>query len=362
MQFMRLSENGPGRARAVAGGSARAPGPLGACAYPQRRLRRLDMRRLLAVVAIAAAAPTGAGAAEWPSKPVRLVVPFAAGGAADTIGRLYAEALSAAFSRQFYIENRVGGGGLVGTEAVARAEPDGLTLMVSGIPTHVLGPAMNKNAGFDPMRDFTHIGYFGGTPNVLVVHPSLGVTTYGDFLALARAGGGVEYVSAGFGTMGNWVAEFLAAREKIKLVHVAYKGGAQALLDLVGGHVKVGMLTWSNVAEAVRAGKLIPLAVTSAQRLRYLPDLPTLKELGHADFVATAWYSLSGPAGLPADIVESANHEVVNALERPQVKRQIEQDAIEVRAMTPAEVTRFMQNEIDRWTPMIRQLLGAKAQ
>ena len=137
------------------------------------------MTRILAVIAVVAVWSAGAFAAEWPGKPVRVVVPFAAGGAADTIGRFHADALTAAFGKQFYVENRVGGGGLVGTEAVARAQPDGLTLMVSGIPTHVLGPAMNKNVGFDPMRDFTHIAYFGGTPNVLVAHPSLGVTTYG---------------------------------------------------------------------------------------------------------------------------------------------------------------------------------------
>ena len=315
---------------------------------------------VFAALAAAALAAFGARAAEWPSKPVRVVVAFAAGGAADAFGRLYVDALSAAFGKQFYVENRVGGGGLVGTEAVARAEPDGLTLMVSGIPTHVLGPAMNKNVGFDPMRDFTHIAYFGGTPNVLVVHPSLNVGSYADFLALARGSDGLEYVSAGFGTMGNWIAEFLAAKEKIKLVHVAYKGGAHAVLDLVAGHVKVGMLTWSIVAEHVRAGRLVALATTSGQRLPYRADVPTLRELGHADFVATTWYSLSGPAGLSPDIVESANREVAKALERPQVKRQIEQDAIEVRAMSPAEVTRFMQSEIDRWTPMIAQLTGAK--
>jgi len=175
------------------------------------------MIRVFAVVlpGVIVLSSVGAFAAEWPAKPVRLVVPFAAGGAADTMGRLHAEALTAAFGKQFYVENRVGGGGLVGTEAVARAEPDGLTLMVSGIPTHVLGPAMNKNVGFDPMHDFTHIAYFGGTPNVLVAHPSLGVTTYRDFLAFARDGDGIEYVSAGFGTMGNWIAEFLAAKEGI---------------------------------------------------------------------------------------------------------------------------------------------------
>ena len=316
------------------------------------------MVRVLGIIA-AVALSSPAFAAEWPSKPVRLVVPFAAGGAADTIGRLYAEALGAAFGKPFYVENRVGGGGLLGTEAVARAEPDGLTLMVSGIPTHVLGPAMNKNVGFDPMRDFTHIAYFGGTPNVLLAHPSLGVTTYQDFLALAREAKGIEYVSAGFGTMGNWIAEFLAAKEKIKLVHVAYKGGAQAVLDLVAGHVKVGMLTWSIVAEHVRAGRLLALATTSGQRLPYRAEVPTLRELGHPDFVATTWYSLSGPAGVAPDIVESVNREVVNALEQPQLKRHIEQDAIETKAMSPAEVTRFMQSEIDRWTPIIRRLLGA---
>lgn len=316
------------------------------------------MRILPALVVLLAA--LSAGAAEWPSKPVRVVVPFAAGGSADSFGRLYGDALGAAFGRQFYVENRVGGGGLLGTEAVARADPDGYTLMVSGIPTHVLGPAMKGNVGFDPMRDFTHIAHFGGTPNVLVAHPSLGVRSYQDFLALARGGNGMEYVSAGFGTMGNWVAEYLAAKESIRLGHVAYKGGAQAMLDLLAGHVKVGMLTWSTVGEHVRAGQLVALAVTSARRLPYIADVPTLRELGHAEFVAIAWYSLSGPARLPPDIVESLNREVVKAADWPQVKRQIERDAIETRAMSAAEVTRFMQSEIDRWTPMIRQLLGAQ--
>jgi tripartite-type tricarboxylate transporter receptor subunit TctC len=317
------------------------------------------MIRVLAALVGIVLAVAGAAAAEWPSKPVRIVVPFAAGGAADTLGRLYADALSAAFGRQFYVENRIGGGGLIGAEAVARAEPDGLTLMVSGIPTHVLGPAMNRNVGFDPMRDFTHIAYFGGTPNALVVHPSLGVSAYRDFLALARGADGVEYVSAGFGTMGNWIAEYLASKEAVKLVHVAYKGGAQAMVDLLAGHVKVGMLTWSTVAEHIRAGRLRALAVTSAQRLPNAPEAPTLQELGH-DFVATAWYSLSGPAGLSPDIVERVNREIVRAADRPQVRRQIEQDAIEAKPMSPAEVRSFMQSEIDRWTPMIAALAGAR--
>jgi tripartite-type tricarboxylate transporter receptor subunit TctC len=302
-----------------------------------------------------------AGAADWPTKPVRIIVPFAAGGAADAQGRLYADALSAAFGRQFMVENRAGGGGLIAAEAVARAAPDGYTLMVSGIPIQVLAPAMNRNVGYDPMRDFTHIAYFGGTPNVLVVHPALGVKSYRDFVALVRGqSDSVDYVSAGVGTMGNWVAEYLAAGESIRLTHVAYKGGAAALLDLLAGHVQVGMLSWSSVAEHIRAGALLPLAVTSAERVPYLADVPTLRELGYPDFVATTWFSLSGPAGLPPEIVERINREVVKAMDRPQLKKQIAQDAIETRPMTAAEVTRFSQSEIDRWTPLIKKMMAIK--
>src|ERR1700688_3499341 len=142
-----------------------------------------------------------AAADDWPERPVRIVVPFSAGGAADTFGRFYADALSKAFGKPFFVENRVGAGGLIATEDVARAKPDGYTLMVSGIPTHVLGPAMNKNVSFDPMRDFTHIAYFGGAPNAFVVHPDFGVRSFADFMARAKGeSGGIEYVSAGVGT------------------------------------------------------------------------------------------------------------------------------------------------------------------
>jgi tripartite-type tricarboxylate transporter receptor subunit TctC len=321
------------------------------------------MRRLCGLVAILLLVPCAALAAEWPAKPVRVIVPFAAGGAADTAGRLYSDALGVVFGKQFIVENRTGGGGLIGAEAVARADADGYTLLVSGVPIQVLAPAMNKYVGYDPMRDFAHIAYFGGTPNVLVVHPSLGVKSYQDFLARARgAAGGTEYVSAGFGTMGNWVAEYLGTAERIKLTHVAYKGGAVALLDLLAGHVKVGMLSYSSIAGHLRAGTLVPLAVTSANRLPYLPELPTLSELGHRDFVATTWFSLSGPAGMPRDIVRALNREVINAMATPMVKKQIAYDAIETRPMTPTEVTQFSQSEIDRWTPLIKRVMAAKAQ
>ncbi|MGD0026560.1 MAG: tripartite tricarboxylate transporter substrate binding protein [Xanthobacteraceae bacterium] len=323
-----------------------------------------SMRRVI-ILGIAAAAlalsAIAAGAEDWPSRPVRIVVPFAAGGAADTFGRLYADALSSAFGQQFYVENRLGAGGLIATEGVARAKPDGYTLIVSGIPTHVLGPAMNKNVSFDPMRDFTHIAFFGGAPNVFVVHPDFGARSLGAFMARARSeSGGIEYVSAGFGTLGNWVAEYLAATADIKLVHVAYKGGANAVLDLIAGHVKVGMLTYSSVAEHIRAGALIPLAVTASARLAQMPEVPTFRELGYPELVATTWFALSGPAAMPADIVTRLNRSVVAAMERPQMRKLVEQDAVETKAMTAAEVTRYIQSEIDKWQPIIARMIGSK--
>src|SRR5580692_2919833 len=302
-----------------------------------------------------------AAADDWPERPVRIVVPFSAGGAADTFGRFYADALSNAFGKQFFVENKVGAGGMIGTEEVARARPDGYTLVVSGIPTHVLGPAMNKNVSFDPMRDFTHIAFFGGAPNAFVVHPDFGVRSFAEFLARAKVeSGGVSYVSAGVGTVGNWVADYLGVEAAIKLVHVPYKGGANAVLDLVAGRVKVGMLTYSSVSAQIGAGTLVPLAVTASARLPQMPDVPTFRELGYPELVATTWFALSGPAGMPPDIVTRLNHEVVKAMDRPQMQMLVAQDAIETKAMTAPEVTQFFQSEIGRWQPIIARVMAAK--
>jgi tripartite-type tricarboxylate transporter receptor subunit TctC len=313
------------------------------------------MKRLPFVLAAVLLVSAQSSASDWPAKPVRVVVPFAAGGAADTLGRLFAEQLSAAFGKQFYVENRGGGGSVIGTETLARAEPDGYTFGLSGMATHVLAPAMNRNAGFDPLRDFTHVAYFGGAPNIFVVHPTFGAKSVKEFLARAKAAkDGIEYVSPGIGSVGNLVAEFLAAKEGLKVVHVPHRGGAGAIFDLVAGHVKVGMMSYSTAREHVRSGALLPIAVSSAERLPDLPDVPTLSELGYRDLVATTWWSLSGPARVSKDIVEKVNAEVVKSLDRPQVQKQLAQEAVQTKAMTSAEVTRFMQSEVDKWVPFVR--------
>jgi tripartite-type tricarboxylate transporter receptor subunit TctC len=317
------------------------------------------MQRLFAFVIAAMLSLTcaGAQAADWPTKPVRIIVPYAPGGAADTLGRIFGEVLSTAFGKQFFLDNRAGGGSLLGSEAAAHAEPDGYTFVLSGMAPDVLAPAMNKNAGFDPIRDFTHVAYFGGAPNIFVVHPSFGAKSFKEVMAQAKSQkDGIDYVSPGVGSVGNLVAEYLAAKENLKLVHVAYKGGAGALLDLVAGHVKMGMMSYSTAGEHVRAGSLIPIAVSSESRVPDLPDVPTLKELGYPDLVATTWWALSAPAGLPRDIADKVNQEVNKGLTQPQVVKLLKQDAVEAKAMTPAEVTRYMQSEIDKWAPFVKNM------
>jgi tripartite-type tricarboxylate transporter receptor subunit TctC len=316
-------------------------------------------RLFVALGTVTALLAPAAAQSDWPVKPVRVVVPYGPGGAADTLGRLFSDVLSNAFGKQFYVENKPGGGSVVGSEMVARSAPDGYTFMLAGISTHVLAPAMNRSAGFDPMRDFSHVAYLGGAPNIFVVHPTFPARTFQDFMTRARAETeGLQYVSPGVGSVGNLVAEYLAARENIRLTHVAYRGGAGALIDLVAGHVKIGMMSFSTAGEHVRAGKLVPLAVSSAQRLADFPDVPTLAELGYPDLVATTWCAISAPAGLSADIAARVNRAVSASFDLPQIRKQLAQDAVETKVMTPADVTAFMQAEIDKWGPVAERAVG----
>ena len=318
-------------------------------------------RGLIAFAAALALLPGTAAAQDWPAKPVRVIVAYAAGGANDLLGRVFAEQLGKTFGQQFFVENRTGGSGLIGTEAVARAAPDGYTLQISGMPSHVLAPAMNKNANFDPIKDFTHIAYLGGPPNVFVVHESLGVASFKDLLLqMKRETSGVQYVSPAIGSVGNMVAEYVADKEKVKLSHVVYRGGGQAIQDLVAGHVKVGSMTLSTTKPHIDAGKLKALAVSSERRLPDFPNLPTLVELGYPELVVTTWYSLSGPAGLPPDIVDKLNAAVNKAMDLPEVKKHLETEMVQTRAMTPEEMTAFMQREVTQWAPTARRITEQK--
>ncbi|HEY2134852.1 MAG TPA: tripartite tricarboxylate transporter substrate binding protein [Xanthobacteraceae bacterium] len=321
------------------------------------------MRKRVAFVAVvvwfACALAGRAGAEDWPARPVRIVAPFAPGGTSDTLARILANHLGQVFHQTFYIENRPGAGGMLGSADVAAAEPDGYTLLISGIASHVIAPAYDPSPRYDGVRDFTHIAYLGGPPVGLLVHPGLGPKSYGDFLAYAKQRADVlDYTSSGTGTLGFLVGDELAHKEKLRLNHIPYKGGGPALLDLVGGHVRVATMTFSSAAAQVRAGAVLALAVTSERRLAHFPDLPTFKELGY-DLVATTWFALSGPPRLPREIVEALNRETQKVLQQPDVHERLAQDEIELKPMTPDELTAFFRSETARWTPAAKAAAAA---
>lgn len=302
-------------------------------------------------------ASTATKADDWPSRPVRIIAPATPGGAVDKLARLIAEPMSEKFHQRFYVENRPGAGGLIADAATAHADPDGYTLMMSSIAYHIVSPAMHPNSGIDPMRDFTHIAYVGGPPNVFIANPSLGVHSIKDLIALAkRSPQPLAIVSPGPGTMGHLLAEAFADEAGIKLQHIPHKGASQALMEILSGNVKLGTMTWSTALGQIKAGKVIALAVSSEERIPGFPDVPTLKELGYPNLVSRTWFGLSGPAKLPADIVQKLNKTVIEALARPEARKQLDLSAIVPIAMTPEQYTQYFVTEGAKWGPLAKRV------
>lgn len=307
----------------------------------------------MALAALLAAAP--AWAQQYPAKPVRIVVPFPPGGTSDTLGRIVAAKLTESLGQTFVIENRPGAGGLVGSEIVSKSTPDGYTLVVSGIASHTIAPAMSPKPLFDPMKDFTHIALFGGPPDVVGVHPSLPAKELKAFVAFAKARPGeLSYGSPGNGTLGHLVAELLKQKAGINLVHVPYKGAAIAVVDIVAGNIHAISTTLTTASAQIRAGKVRALAISSEKRLPDYPGVPTFRDAGYRDVVATVWFSLSGPAGVPAEIANRLNGEVRRILQLPDVRDRLRGDGIEPNQLDTKAFTEFMAAEIRRWGGVVR--------
>src|SRR5262245_6827355 len=303
-----------------------------------------------------------AWAQTWPAKPVRVVVPFAPGGTADTLGRLVSHKLGENLKENFVVENRGGAGGVIGSDLVAKASPDGYTLVVSGVASHCIAPAMSKSFPFDPLRDFTHVALFGGPPGVLVINPSLPVKDLKEFIAYAKAEGGkLAYGSPGNGTQGHLTAEQLKHVTGIQMTHVPYKGASLAVSDLIAGHVKVTSTTLTTAASQIKAGRARALAVSSAKRVPEFADVPTFAELGYPELTASIWFSLSGPAGMQPEIVNRLNAEVRRILQLPDVREKLRLEAIEPGDLDAQQFTAFMASELKRWAPIVRAS-GAQAE
>ena len=297
---------------------------------------------------------------DWPARPVKIIVPFSPGGSADTLGRLVAGKLSEQLKESFVIENRGGAGGAVGSDLAAKAAPDGYTLVVSGIASHVIAPHLPQGTPYDPQKDFTHIALFGGPPAVLAVHPSVAAKNVKEFIALAKAKpGALSYGSPGNGTQGHLVAELFKRLAGIEMQHVPYKGASAAVTDMIAGHIPAVSTTLSTAAGQIRAGRARGLAISAASRLPEYPDLPTFAESGYPDLVATVWFSLSGPAGLPPQIVQRLNAEVRRALELSEVKEKLRHEGITPNRLDAKEFNAFVADELRRWGPIVRAS-GAK--
>jgi len=317
------------------------------------------MRRFLAALALFAVAQSVV-AQSWPAKPVKIIVPFAPGGSADTLGRLVAQKLSEQLKASFVVENRAGAGGSVGSELVSNAAPDGYTLVVSGIASHVIAPMLPQGTPYDPVRDFTHVALFGGPPAVLAVHPSLKAKDLREFVLLAKSKpGGLSYGSPGNGTQGQLVAELFKKEAGVDIVHVPYKGASAAVSDLIAGHIPSVSTTLTTAAPQIRAGRARGLAISAASRLADFPDIPTFAEMGYPDLVATVWFSLSGPANMPPEIVERLNAEVNRSLELPEVRERLKVEGIVPQRFTARDFSAFVAAEVKRWGPIVRAS-GAK--
>ena len=317
---------------------------------------------LLAFVAGLVVAPLSASAQSWPAKPVRVVNTFAAGGTADVLARLIADNLSSAFKQQFFVETRAGATGLIGLRSVLSSEPDGYNFVLSTQSLLVTIPIMNPSVGYDPKRDLTNVGYIGGSPIVFLVSPSSGIKTFADFIAHARKSDKpLTYSSSGLGGNGHLMTEFFGQRANVKVEHVPYKGASQGLMDLSGGHIAFSAQTVSSAASYMRSGTLIALAHTGEERLPDYADLPTLKELGYPELVATTWFSISAPSKLPREIAEKVNREMTRIMSAPDIQQKMQRDGLVTKNMTIDEFGKFIDFEASRWKPVIERagLVGA---
>lgn len=313
--------------------------------------RRRDLFPLLSALALAAPALAQAQAA-WPTRPVRIVVPFPPGGTTDFIARLVSQRLAATFGQSFVIENRGGAGGTVGSDLVAKSPPDGLTLVVSNIASHGVGPSVYKSMPYDSVRDFTHVAPIAEIPSVLAVSTASPIRNLEDFIAAARARpGAVTLASPGNGTSSHAKQEILKRSAGIDTIHVPYRGSGPMLNDVVAGAVEAMITT---LVEAGRNPRIRLLAVTAPERVEGWPDLPTFRELGHPDLVASTWFGISGPAGMPEPLVTRLNAEILAALASPEVAPRLVETGATPRRLSAADYAGFVASERDRWAAVVQ--------
>jgi tripartite-type tricarboxylate transporter receptor subunit TctC len=321
-----------------------------------RRRRRRSTKAAAAGVAasLLALACAGAYAQAYPSKAVRLIVPFAAGGSTDIIGRVIAQKLNEAWGQPVLVDNRAGGSTVIGTDIVAKAPPDGHTLLVTPAPFTIV-PSLMAKLPYDPQKDFEPITLINTTPLVVVVHPGVPAKSVKELIALARAKpGALNYGSSGSGGSNHLAGELFNAMAGVKMVHVPYKGNAPALADLVGGHVDLVFNGLTSALPLIKAGKLRALAVTSLGRASALPDSPTLDESGLKGFQAVAWNGLTAPARTPREVIARINADVLKVVRSPDLIDKLKAEGSDPVGSTVEQYAAFLRDEIAKWSKVIK--------
>jgi tripartite-type tricarboxylate transporter receptor subunit TctC len=311
--------------------------------------------RLLLLIALLLGVSSGNAADNYPGRPIRLIVPFAAGGGNDTVARLVGQSLGARLGQPVIVDNRPGAGGVVGAEAAAKAAPDGYTLFLGGVGSHAINPNLHKDLPYDPIKDFEPITLLASAPLILVVHPSVQADSVAQLIALARAQPGkLNYASNGNGSSSQLAAVMFASMTGIDIVHIPYKGLAPALADLLGGQDQLMFSSIVAILPQVRAGKLKALAVTSRRRMSLLPDLPTIAESGVAGYESSSWYGILAPAGTRPDIVARLHDELVKVLAQEDVRKALAQEGAEPVGNSPQEFAAFISAEKQRLGAVIK--------
>ncbi len=293
--------------------------------------------------------------AQYPGKPVRLVVPFPAGGPTDIVGRTISQKLSESLGQPVIVDNRAGAGGVIGTEFVAKSPPDGYTILLGTIGGLAVAMSLYPNRGYDTLRDFQAVAQAVTVTNILVVHPSLPARTVKELLSLARARPGtLNYASSGSGTVTHLAGELLNTMAHVKIVHIPFKGGAPALTALMSGEVEMNFENSLIVVPHIKAGRVRAIAVTGAQRSKLMPDLPTIAEGGLPGYNASGWYGFVLPAAVPKEIVSRLANDFNRILRMPDVVERLSGQGAEPVINTPEQFTAFIRTEIDKWTRLVK--------
>jgi tripartite-type tricarboxylate transporter receptor subunit TctC len=308
---------------------------------------------LLSVLALLLAIPAARAADAYPSRPIHLIIPFPPGGSNDVVGRVFAYALGERLGQSLVVENRSGAGGTLGTEAVSRAAPDGYTLLVISL-AHAVNPWLYK-LNYDPIKAFTPVGIMASGTNVLAVNPTLGVKSVRELIALAKAKPGeLNYASAGIGSFQHLGGELFKHDAGVNIVHVPYRGGGPALLDVIAGNTKIMFSSLVQTTSYVKSGQLLALGTGGAARSPVLPDVPTIAEAGVPGYQATNWWGILAPAGTPKEIIEQVRKALAAAQDSAETRRRLESEGADVVRLSPDEFGAFMASEMDKWGKVIK--------